>query len=83
MKPIEFKEQTAVYGKGQPQYIPLPVFVNKGENGEVVSCWQLSFWERLRILFTGKIWLSLMMFGRPLTPSKLTTKKSDLLVTIK
>lgn len=78
MKPIQFPEVTVVFAKDQPEYQPLPAFVNPSGMGEVVSCWQLSWRERLRILITGKLWSSLCMFGRPLTPSFFTTKKSDL-----
>lgn len=85
MKPIEFKEQNVVFAKDQPQYKPLPAFRNEDPNGmgEVISCWEFSFKERLRILFFGKMWASLAMFGKPLTPSFFTTKKSDVLITNK
>jgi hypothetical protein len=83
MKPIEFPEQNIVFGKDQPEYQPLPAFKSDGPIGEVISCWELSFRERLRILFTGKLWVSLCAFGRPLTPSFFTTKKSDVLITQK
>lgn len=79
MKPINFKEQNVIYAENQPQYMPLPAFKNDG--GEVVSCWKLSFIERIRILFTGKLWVSLMTFNKPLTPSFFTTKKSEVLIT--
>lgn len=79
MKPVEFKEQNEVFAKDQPGYNPLPVFIYNIPSGEVVSCWKLSFTERLRILFTGKLWVCLMSFHRPLTPSIFTTKKSEVL----
>lgn len=81
MKPIHFPESNAVYAKDQPEYIPLPVFKSDTPEGQCISCWQLSFTERLRILFTGKLWVSLMTFHKPLTPSFFTTKKSDVLIT--
>lgn len=83
MKPIEFPEQNVVFAKDQPEYQPLPAFRNDSPQGEVITCWQLSFSERLRILFTGKLWVSLMTFNKPLTPSFFTTKKSDVLITTK
>ena len=52
MKPIEFPEQNCVYAKDQPEYLPLPV--HKTEDGMVVSCWRLTWRERLRVLLTGK-----------------------------
>ena len=78
MEPIKFKEQNCTYAENQPEYLPLPVF--KDINGIVVSCWKLSFTERIRILFNGKIWLSLMSFNKPLTPSLMSTKKSDMFI---
>lgn len=79
MKPIEFKEHNVVYAKDQKEYMPLPAFKNNSAEGEVISCWQLSFKERLKILFTGKLWVSLMSFNKPLTPSLFTVNKSDVL----
>lgn len=81
MKPIEFPEQNVVFAKDQPQYEPLPAWREEGGMGTVVSCWQLTWRERLRIMFTGRLWVSLAMFGRPLTPSFFTTKKSDVIAT--
>ena len=72
MKPVEFPEQNVVYAEDQPEYLPLPALNTKNEHGEVISCWQLSFKERLRILFTGRLWVSLWCFGKPLTPSLFT-----------
>lgn len=81
MKPITFPEHNVIYAKDQPEYIPLPVFKSDTPQGECVSCWSLSFRERIKILFTGKIWVSLMTFNKPLTPSFFTTKKSEVLTT--
>lgn len=78
MKPISFRGQNAVYAKDQPEYQPLPSLKLDCETGDVISCWNLTFKERVRVLFTGKIWLSLMTFNKPLTPSYLTTKRKDL-----
>lgn len=83
MKPIKFKEQNCTFAENQPEYIPLPAFRNNSKEGEVISCWQFSIWERLRILFTGKLWVSLWTFNKPLTPLYFTTKKSEVLTTVK
>ncbi len=80
MKPKKFKEANIIFGKDQPEYQPLPAFRNESPQGEVITCWNLSFRERLGVLFKGEIWLSLMSFNKPLTPSFMTTKKSDVLV---
>lgn len=76
MDPVKFKECNKVYAKDQPEYRAIDVL----DDGKyVVSCWELSLWEKIKVLFTGKIWLSLLMFGNPLTPSLMTTKKKDLI----
>jgi len=68
MKPIEFKEQNVVFAKDQPQYLPLPA--RREEDGMVITCWKLSFIERVKILFTGKMWLSQLTFNDPLQPQR-------------
>jgi hypothetical protein len=78
MKPKNFKEANVTFAKDQPEYQPLPAFRADSQDGEVITCWNLSFSERLRILFKGEIWLSLLTFNKPLTPCFLTTKKSTL-----
>ena len=77
MKPIKFKHQNTVFAKNQPEYGNLPALKIKSPEGEVISCWGLTFRERMRILFTGKIWVSLMSFNKPLTPSYLSTIRKD------
>lgn len=79
MKPIEFKEQNVVFAKDQPEYQPLPAFRNDSPQGEVISCWQLSLRERVRILLTGKLWVSLLSFNKPLTPTYFTTIKKEVI----
>ncbi len=83
MKPIEFPEQTTIVAKDQPEYMPLPAFIDSGPQGDVISCWQLTWKERLQILFTGKIWLSLWCFHKPITPSRIAAFKSEVLIITK
>ena len=71
MKPIEFEWQNKVYAKDQPPFLPLPVYEDSEQGGRVFHCWGLSFWERISILFSGKIWVNVLNFGRPLQPIKL------------
>lgn len=73
MTPIEFNEQTVVFAKDQPEYLPLPAHVDG--QGIVTSCWRLGLRERLRLLFTGRLWLQQMAFGQPLQPQRPTTEK--------
>ena len=32
---------------------------------ELISCWHLSFWERLKLLFTGRLWFSVIGNAQP------------------
>lgn len=66
MKPVTFKEQNCVFAEDQPEYLPLPC--HKTVDGEVVSCWKLTFRERVKLMFTGRMWWSVLTFGHPLQP---------------
>ncbi len=65
MRPVTFPEQNVVFvpPKGmEGQCGNLPAF--KGE-GQVISCWRLTFWERLLLLFTGRLWFSVIGDDQP------------------
>jgi len=79
MRAVKFNEVNVTAAENQPEYLPLPICKLGDENGTVVFCMKLSFLERLRVLFLGNVWVSLLTFNKPLTPSFLTTKKSDLI----
>lgn len=72
MKPIKFKGSNIVFAKDQPEYLPLPAWRKPNDSqGVVVSCWKATFKERLKILFTGRLYLSLLTFNKPLTPNRI------------
>jgi hypothetical protein len=80
MKPVHFPESNAIFAKDQPEYLPLPSFIDPNDkNGSVVFCWELTFKERLKLLFTGKVWVSIWTFKNPLQPSRLTINKSEVI----
>lgn len=66
MIPVTFPESNCVYAADQPEYQPLPVL--KLPDGMCVSCWKLTLWERIKLLFTGKVWLMQLTFNQPLQP---------------
>lgn len=80
MKPIKFPEHNVVFAEDQPEYLPLPACRIDSPQGEVITCWKLSFKERLAILFKGCVWLQLLSFNKPLTPSYMTTNKADIFI---
>jgi hypothetical protein len=70
MKPITFKESNIVFAKDQPEYLPLPAY--KNDKGDVISLWKFNFFERIKILFIGKIWFHVLTFNHPLQPQRPT-----------
>jgi hypothetical protein len=68
MIPVEFPEQTTIWAKNQPKYLPLPAYTN---DTETITCWSLTWFERLQILWKGHLWLRQSNFGRPLQPQLL------------
>jgi len=84
MKPITFWEANVVFVKDEPEYLPLPAFRDENaKGGPIIFCQSLSFKERLKLLFTGKLWVALLMFGEPLTPSFFTVNKEDVITNAK
>lgn len=71
MKIVEFKGSNAVYGANQPQYLPLIAHKDGSEEGIVTSCWRLSWWERIKLLFTGRIWHQQWTYNQPFRPTRL------------
>lgn len=74
MKPIEFKGMNTTFAKDQKPYLPLPAFCWKDEWLCVTSCWSLGLFERLKVLFTGRVWATVPTFGKPLIPLKIETE---------
>ena len=77
MKILKFKEVNVVYAENQPEYLPLPVF--KTKDGEVISCWGLSIFERIKILLLGKVWLSVLTFNKSLQSLLMSVDKPVLI----
>lgn len=66
MNPVEFKGSNIVFGKDQPQYKPLPALVL--EDGQVITCWELSDEEVQEIVKNRKLYINQMTFLRDLQP---------------
>jgi hypothetical protein len=49
MKPVKFRGQNCTFAENQPEYIPLPA--HRDDDGTITSCWNFSFWERVKILW--------------------------------
>lgn len=68
MKPIKFPGHNRVLGEGQPQYSPLPIIALDDPEGTVISCWQLTPDEILRIRKTGRLYIQCWTFNDSLQP---------------
>ena len=68
MRPIKFSQQNTIWAADQLPYLPLPAY---SSGNMTISLWKLSWSERLKLLFTGQIWLKQLNFGQPLQPQKL------------
>jgi hypothetical protein len=80
MKPIKFKESNTIYAKNQKEYLPLPVYKEYNtEEGQVISCWHLTLVERIKLLFTGKLYLCQLTFHNKLQPQLPSVHKWTLL----
>jgi hypothetical protein len=73
MKPVRFEGCNTTFAKSQPGYLPLPA--HKTAKGLVTSCWKLSLWERLAVATTGRMFLQMLTFNRPLQPLKMSVFK--------
>ena len=65
MTPIPFREQNITYNPPEgmeDKCDALPAF--RGE-GQVISCWHLTLWERIKLLLTGRLWFSVIGNGQP------------------
>ena len=68
MKPIQFKQANVTFAKDQKEYLPLPACEVGDEMGQIITCWRLTWIERIRLLFSGKMWLRQYAFGQRLQP---------------
>lgn len=60
MRPAPFEHQNVLFTAPEgmeDQVEALPAF--RGE-GQVISCWKLTLWERIKLLFTGRLWMSVI-----------------------
>src|SRR5690606_15768462 len=68
MNPVKFKGHNLTLAENQKEYNPLPVCNECTPEGSKVSCWRLSLWERIVVLFTGRIFIRQLTFHAPFQP---------------
>ena len=77
MNPIKFKEATIELKKPSSMTDEEcgSLFIHQTEDGVCISLWSTSFWQRLKFLFPGKIWLG-VYFGKSQPPVWLDCTKT-------
>jgi len=78
MKPVKFYGQNCTFAEDQPQYTPLPAF--KDEEGNVVTCWELSNEDFEKLVETRRIYLSVKTFNNPLQPLFMSADVNEVLI---
>jgi hypothetical protein len=83
VKLTDFPERNVVFAKDQPEYLQLPAYKlpsdGVGGDGRVICCWVLTWGERLKLLFTGRLWHHVLTFHDPLQPQFLEVDKPECL----
>lgn len=65
-----------VLAKDQPEYTPLPAFIDhEGNEGLVLTRWNLTWKERLKVLFGASLYHHQLAFHMPVQPILLTLDK--------
>lgn len=78
MKPILFPGCNVEFAKDQPEYLPLPAILCAGDEGRVISCWELTDEEIAIISKTRKIYLNQLTFNQKLQPQRLQVELDDI-----
>jgi len=61
--------RNVIFGQHQPEYERLPAITN---GQEVRTLWKLAWRERLFCLLRGELRLTLLTFGKPLPPIRMS-----------
>jgi len=65
-RPIDFIGSNMTFAKDQKEYLPLPA--HGTEDGQAITCWELTEAELAEVAKTGKVWLRIWTFGNALQP---------------
>ena len=71
-----FDKHEIIIAEDQPEYQPLPALIL--QDGRVICRWHLTWWERLRLLWSGSLYLHALTFGAPLQPQLLSVDQPEL-----
>jgi hypothetical protein len=77
MQPVKFPQKNFTYTapSDMPDCGDLPCYriaAQAGTPPQAISCWKASFWERVKILFLGRVWLTMLQSSHPPVELSLT-----------
>ena len=75
MDAIKFPQHNVVLAENQPEYIPLPVFIDRNDpQVPMTACFKLNPDELKEIQKTGCLWLTQLTFGQYFQPIRMSTQ---------
>lgn len=77
MTAVEFPQSNTIVAKDQPEYTPLPALLSGHPCGQMATCYRLTFRERLKLLWYGKLWIETLTFHRGVTPIRPSVNEPD------
>lgn len=77
MTPYKFPQATITAAKDQPEYQPLPMCLSGHDDGCMATCWKLTWWERIKLLWRGVIWIEVLTFHRGIPPQRPSVDPPD------
>jgi ATP sulfurylase len=78
MKPVKFKESNIEFAKNQDEYETLPAYYDpEDKNGIAITCWKMNFFDRIRAVFSGKVFIALWTFNHGFSPMLSTMNKKE------
>lgn len=70
MKAVHFKGVNLVLAEDQPEYNPLPVCFQGDNTKAMTSCYKLTLFERVKLLFKGRVYVTQLTFGQSFQPQR-------------
>jgi hypothetical protein len=67
MQPVGFKEANVQYGEGDSEIVACAL------SNQVITCWKMTFIERIVAFITGRVWLS--VGGEVIPPVGVSVKR--------
>jgi len=78
MKPQNFKESNVIFSdKEKKDSLVMPAL---RINNNIVSCWHFTLRERLKLMFSAKVWVHVQTKEVEIPCLKLSTSKNDIII---